>query len=310
MEGIYLQKYGNVPSNPKEGLQLLCKCSEFEFMEQYIARDAVIWLVPTEDPEAIEFFFVHSGRIILELEDGPKVLGKGDYFYVKGLPREVILKSLQDTRILYLSNRPMFEESITFESYLHELLDEINTKDNYTYQHSHNVMRYSLLIFENMHPDVKSQDALYNDLAIASLFHDAGKCNVPDEILKKKGRLDGEEMQYIFRHPLDSARILRPYYGERVAEIAGNHHERLDGSGYPYGLKSHQISPEAKIMAVADAFDAMTSNRGYNRVKPALDAAKELVDMPSKFDPVSSKVLLELVQNGKLVVNTEPIAES
>ncbi len=306
MEGIYLHNYGNIAPDPKKGLQLLCKCPEFEFMEQFIARDAVIWLVPAEDPDTVEFFYVHSGKIQLELDEGPKTLRAGEFFFVQGLTREVVLKSHQDSKILYLSNRPMFEESQTFESYLHQLLDEINQKDNYTHQHSHNVMRYSLLIFEHMYPNVNTQEALYNDLAIASLFHDAGKCNVPDEILKKKGRLDAEEMQYIFRHPIDSARILRQYYGERVAEIAGNHHERLDGSGYPYGLKSHQISPEAKIMAVADAFDAMTSNRGYNKIKTALEAAEELVSLPAKFDPVSSMALLELVKSGKLVVEAAP----
>lgn len=306
MDGIYLNKYGNVPPDPKEGLQLLCKCPEFEFMEQFIARDAVIWLVPADDPDTVEFFYVHTGKIRLELEEGPRVLGRGEFFFVQGLRHEVVLKSHEDSKVLYLSNRPMFEESRTFESYLYGLLDEINQKDNYTYQHSRNVMLYSLKIFEYMYPTVDNSQAIYNDMAIASLFHDAGKCNVPDEILKKKGKLDGEEMQYIFRHPMDSARILRQYYGDRVAEIAGNHHERLDGSGYPYGLKSFQISPEAKILAVADAFDAMTSNRGYNQVKSPLEAARELVGLPLKFDPASSKVLLELIERGELVVETTP----
>ena len=306
MQGIYLNKYGSSLPDPKAGLQLLCKCPEFEFMEQFIARDAVIWLVPAADPETVEFFFVHSGKIQLELDEGPRILSRGEFFFVKGLAHEVVLKSYEDTKLLYLSNRPMFEESSTFESYLYELIDEINQKDNYTYKHSHNVMRYSLKMFECMYPTIDNSQAIYNDMAIASLFHDAGKCNVPDEILKKKGRLDGEEMQYIFRHPMDSARILRQYYGERVAEIAGNHHERLDGSGYPYGLKSYQISPEAKILAVADAFDAMTSNRGYNRVKSPLEAAEELVGLPNKFDPVSSKILLELVKSGNLPVDPDP----
>lgn len=306
MQGIYLNKYGSsAPPDPKAGLQMLCKCPEFEFMEQFISRNAVIWLVPADDPETVEFFYVHTGKIQLELDEGPRILEKGEFFFVKGLAHEVILKSHEDSKVLYLSNRPMFEVTRTFESYLYELINEINQKDNYTYKHSHNVMRYSIKIFECMYPTIDNSQAIYNDMAIASLFHDAGKCNVPDEILKKKGKLDGEEMQYIFRHPMDSARILRQYYGERVAEIAGNHHERLDGSGYPYGLKSFQISPEAKILAVADAFDAMTSNRGYNRVKPPLEAAEELVGLPKKFDPVSSKILLELVKSGDLPVDPD-----
>lgn len=305
MKGIHLNKYGNVHPDPKAGLQLLCKCPEFEVMEQFIARDAVIWLVPADDAETLEFFYVHSGKIQVELDEGPVVLGPGEFFFVKDLPHEVVLKSHCDSKLLYLSNRPMFEESSSFEAYLYGLLDEINQKDNYTYQHSRNVMKYSVRIFERMYPTMDSNEALYNDMAIASLFHDAGKCHVPDEILKKKGKLDADEMQYIFRHPMDSARILRNYYGDRVAEIAGNHHERLDGSGYPYGLVGSQISPEAKILAVADAFDAMTSNRGYNRVKGPLEAAQELVSLPTKFDPISSQILYDLIRSGEMTLQQE-----
>mgnify|MGYP003315317321 CR=1 FL=1 len=103
-------------------------------------------------------------------------------------------------------------------------------------------------------------------------------------------------MQYIFRHPIDSARILRQYYGERVAEIAGNHHERLDGSGYPYGLKSHEISTEAKITAVADAFDAMTSNRSYRKALPQ-DVVRAEIEKGkgTQFDPVFAKVMIHLI---------------
>ena len=160
MQGIHLNKYGNLPPDPKKGLRLLCKCPEFEFMEQFIARDAVIWLVPAEDPETVEFFYVHTGKIQLELEEGPKVLSKGEFFFVQGLTHEVVLKSHADSKVLYISNRPMFEESQTFENYLHGLLDEINQKDNYTYQHSHNVMKYSLKIFERMYPTIDSQEAI------------------------------------------------------------------------------------------------------------------------------------------------------
>jgi len=127
-----------------------------------------------------------------------------------------------------------------------------------------------------------------------------GKCFVPVEVLQKTDELDASDVRYILRHPMDSGRLLCPEFGEQVAEIARNHHERLDGSGYPCGLSGEEISLPAKIVAVADVFDAMTSERGYNAVKSFEEAAGELCSLSGKFDPYITGALRDLVAGGAL----------
>ncbi|MPN36155.1 hypothetical protein SDC9_183662 [bioreactor metagenome] len=107
-------------------------------------------------------------------------------------------------------------------------------------------------------------------------------------------------MRYILRHPIDSGRMLLPNFGEQIAEIARNHHGRLDGSGYPRGLRSEDISLSSQIVAVADVFDAMTSDRGYNVVKTYTQAAEELASLSHQFDSRITSVLMHLVSSGAL----------
>ncbi len=119
-------------------------------------------------------------------------------------------------------------------------------------------------------------------------------------MLQKPDRLNAEELRYILRHPVDSGRILLQNYGEEIAEIARNHHERMDGSGYPRGLSGEDISFASQIVAVADVFDAMTSDRGYNEVKTAEEAAEELVRLDTQFDRRITSMLQRLVAEGTL----------
>lgn len=282
------------------GIELLAKCADMEIMKQRIVEGASVWFSPADSSNTMEFFFVHRGALELALDEGPTVYRAGDSFYIQGLKSDVYCRSLEDTELIYVSNQPMFHDTLDFETYIRKLISDINDKDHYTYQHSTNVMHYSIQLFNEMYPKMADRDAILNDMVIAALFHDVGKCNTPDAILKKKGKLDAEEWRIICHHPVDSGRLLRRYYSERVAEIAEHHHERLNGSGYPFGLTGEEISREAMIVSVADAFDAMTTSRGYNTVKTFHAAAKELYDLPELFDRHVTQVLLRLVEEGKL----------
>lgn len=302
MEGIFFTPQ---PKNDEkqlipDGIELLGKCPEMEIMRQTILKNANVWLYPAEIPNTFEFFFVHEGELELQLEDGVRTVRTGDSFRISGLRREVLCKAHQNTTLLYVSNQPMFEDALDFETYIRTLISQINDKDHYTYEHSSHVMHYSTSLFRALCSKDPDSEAILNDLVIAALFHDVGKCYTPDSILKKNGRLDPEEWKVICHHPMDSGRLLRRYYSDRVAEIAEHHHERLDGSGYPYGLYADDISLEARILAVADAFDAMTTNRGYNTVKSFSAAAEELYDLSEKFDRRVTEELCRLVQSGEL----------
>jgi HD-GYP domain-containing protein (c-di-GMP phosphodiesterase class II) len=155
------------------------------------------------------------------------------------------------------------------------------------------VLKYSLKLYERL--KAFCTDDTDSNLAIAAIFHDVGKIYIPDEILKKKAALELNEYKKMMRHPIDSARLLGAHFNDRIVELAMGHHERLDGSGYPYGLTEEEISFEARILAVSDVFDAMTTDRGYNEVKSFREAAEELARLPDKFDRRITKMLAQLV---------------
>lgn len=183
-----------------------------------------------------------------------------------------------------------------FNDELNELLLKIQEKDSYTNGHSIRVMDYSVKISNKLNYSNISHD----DIVIASLFHDVGKCFIPDEILLKTTRLDSTDWRCIMKHPIDSRRILEPKFSTTIANLAQMHHERLDGSGYPYGLTSEDIPIEARIIAVADSFDAMTSKRVYSEPKSFDVAVSELLSLTHLYDKEVTQVLSLLVKEGKI----------
>lgn len=159
-----------------------------------------------------------------------------------------------------------------------EQLHLLQQEDDYTFQHSINVGVVSLLIGKWL----KLPAAILPRLSIAAVFHDVGKAQLPLEILNKPGALTSEEFAEVKRHPELGREILvreladEPDMPDLVAPAAA-HHERENGSGYPLGLHSRQIHPWAKIVAVADVYDAMTSDRVYRRRVSHFDVMDQMV---------------------------------
>lgn len=281
-----------------EGIYLIARTPGMEIMRQTIRKGATVWLAPSEKPGTFEFFFVLSGELRLLLKDASCVLRPGDSFSLDGINENIPIEPVQDTALLYVSNRPQFDGMADYQSKLKELMWLVDEKDHYTYRHSRNVMSYTVALARKMGIGQCETEDLVN----ASLFHDVGKFFIPDAILNKPGRLTDEEYEIVKQHPLDSARLLEPKFGRRVAEIARSHHERLDGSGYPLHLKGDQISPEGRIIAVADCFDTMTSRRVYTRQpKTFEEAARELASRPDLYDADVCRALTELVAAGDLI---------
>lgn len=154
-------------------------------------------------------------------------------------------------------------------------LTMIKNKDEYTAEHSLNVALLSITLgrAEGLAP------ADLNDLALCSMLHDVGKVRIPNEILNKEGSLDAEQFEVMKMHTVHGKKLLLGQKGlpAAAAEIALSHHEKVDGSGYPRGLKSDEIPYLVKIVAIADAYDAMTSGRVYSVAKPAAEALKLLL---------------------------------
>jgi HD-GYP domain-containing protein (c-di-GMP phosphodiesterase class II) len=142
-----------------------------------------------------------------------------------------------------------------------------------------------------------SEERLEN-LVFGALLHDIGKIGIRDEVLQKKGPLTPEEYQYVQQHPLIGVKILEgiDFFKDKISMIR-NHHEHFDGSGYPDGLMGETIPLEARIIAVSDAFDAMTSLRPPRKAMPVEDVILEMEKGKGRqFDPQ----ILEIFLNGKI----------
>lgn len=181
----------------------------------------------------------------------------------------------------------------------------VDARDHYTAQHSLHVADYACAIGYRL----GMKDRLLH-FEQAGLLHDIGKIGIADAILLKNGSLTAEEYDTIQQHADGSARIIEtiPFLSE-VVEIVRHHHERWDGTGYPNGLKGEQIPRTARVLAVADAFDAMTTDRPYRPAMSVDEARKTLLEGRGKqWDPAPVDTLLALLDEGIVVVESQGLA--
>jgi HD-GYP domain-containing protein (c-di-GMP phosphodiesterase class II) len=171
------------------------------------------------------------------------------------------------------------------------ILKALDAKDSYTFGHSMRVAYFSLVTGTEAQ---LSKEDMY-ELELSAIFHDIGKIGTPDAVLNKPSRLSEEEFQIMKQHPEKSWEILQDYPGfEKIAANARFHHERFDGKGYPLGLKAEEIPMAARIILIADTFDAMTSTRSYRKGLPHEVAFEELVQFSgTQFDPNLVKLFIE-----------------
>ena len=180
-----------------------------------------------------------------------------------------------------------------FEQTAEALASAIDAKDKYTKGHSARVAEYSKKIAEYAGKTPQECEEVY----YAALLHDVGKIGISRTILNKKGRLSDEEYKVIKEHPDIGAQILSSISESPYLSIgAKSHHERYDGRGYPEGLKGDDIPEIARIIAVADAYDAMTSSRSYRETIPQQVVREEFVKcLGTQFDPIFGKIMLHLI---------------
>ncbi len=164
------------------------------------------------------------------------------------------------------------------------LLVALKTRDADTYDHSKRTVRISLLLGQECGLDQKEM----RSLELGALLHDIGKIGVPDNVLRKPGKLNDFEWAMMRRHPYLGEEILRGLsFLDDARTIVAQHHEKWDGSGYPLGLRGEEIGLSARVLFVADAFDAMTSDRVYRQAKSYDEATAELDSCAgTHFDPL------------------------
>lgn len=167
---------------------------------------------------------------------------------------------------------------------LKALVQALETRDFETHGHSERVVTFSLRLGYELGLD---KEAL-RDLELGALLHDIGKIGVPDSILRKPAKLNDDEWAKMKLHPVHGQKILRNIsFLEGAAQVVGQHHERWDGAGYPYGIRGEEIDIGARIFAVVDAFDAMVSDRVYRKGRPYELALEELERCSgTQFDPL------------------------
>ncbi len=174
------------------------------------------------------------------------------------------------------------------------LAQAIDARDHYTHSHSENVAKYAVMIAEQMGLSVKDTEVLRD----ACELHDLGKIGVEDRILSKPSSLTPEEFENIKRHPDTGAQILEPLaFLGGVVDLVRQHHEHYNGTGYPKGLKGDEILLGARIIHVADAYEAMTSARSYRKIPLSKeDAVGEIKkNTGTQFDPKVVEAFLKIV---------------
>ncbi len=178
---------------------------------------------------------------------------------------------------------------------LFALAKALEARDDYTSAHSLNVTRYSMLLGQHLGLDEEQ----LRTLGQGAMLHDLGKIGIPDNILKKPGNLDDVELERIKEHPKLTSEILAPLEkSNNFSDIARSHHERWDGNGYPDGLNGENIPLLARIVAIADTWDAMTSDRTYRQgmsdeiALATLEREKHL----GQWDPYLIKEFIKLIR--------------
>jgi putative nucleotidyltransferase with HDIG domain len=215
---------------------------------------------------------------------------------------EELEQFVDELRRAAAENRDLFLASIQM------LAGAVDEKDPYTRGHSDRVTRYSMMIAKEMglpEPEIEI-------VRISAQLHDVGKIGIEDRILKKPGALTEEEFEIMKTHTTKGANILRPV--SQLKEMLPGielHHESLDGRGYPHGFKGDQIPQLARIIAVADTFDALTTNRPYQQARDAQAALQVIHSLSGKrLDPTAVAAIEAIYQRGEIKIQRVIVAKA
>jgi len=269
---------------PGEGMSMLdlrtLTCTKtFEHYIPSLNKYFMVYTTPVFDMDGSVKSFVLSLVDVTESKENENRISDS---------RDAFLNMLKETDSSYKTLKELYTGLI------HSFANAIDAKSPWTKGHSERVTRYALSIAEEL--GLKEKDM--EDLRTAALLHDIGKIGTYDVILDKPDKLDTEELALIRTHPLKGEEILKPIKQLRhLLPIIRHHHERLDGKGYPDGLKDGEIPFLAKIITVADSFDSMTSDRPYRPAPPVAYAMSEIKRCSgTQFDPVAAEAFLRILE--------------
>lgn len=303
MKGLcFKQRIGSTLEG--EGFELVVQENQTQVLVVMIEKGQKLYIEPGEEKETLEFIYIIQGHLRFKVDDEMVDLEAGDSFYTYKIKETVIAHVEETTKMLYYTTEQVYEKLEDNLKGLKEILLEIQNKDYYTEGHSTRVAMYAATLLQHCGKQVRSP----KQLGYAAQLHDIGKCKIPDEILLKPGRLTPEERKEMNRHAEYSAYILKEQFGieDTICHVAACHHERYDGSGYPYGLKGETIPIESRIIAIVDTFDAMTTDRPYQKARTPKEAVEEMQKFAYQFDPELLEIFIQLVEEEIIHPNRLP----
>ena len=277
-------------------LELLAVQGSVEVTRQRIAAGKMFYLDAASEWEGFEFIYLLAGSLLLREHEGSEevVLHAGAHLYHHGLSERAYFHVEEDVELLLVSSPPSFHLMQAEIQDVMAIALSVEEKDETTAGHCHRIERLALLTGERL--GLAGNQLI--SLSYAAYLHDIGKVKIPDNILNKPGSLTDAEWEEMRRHPIYGEQMLadKEFLAD-AAKLVLAHHERHDGSGYPNRLKGEEIPIEARIIAVVDAYDAMTSDRPYRLALPQGEACWELrKNRGTQFDPRVVEAFLTVLE--------------
>jgi HD-GYP domain-containing protein (c-di-GMP phosphodiesterase class II) len=243
-------------------MSLLVAGQGTEIIETTLKKGQRLTLEPPEGLAPVtETYYILRGKVTCQTDSATLTLGARDYLVTEQFSYPVILSALTNVTFLYITTQPFFHNISQFNQEFMRLAVEVELKDGYTSEHCQRLEKLSYATGQ----ELALEPYRLHRLNYGSYLHDLGKVRVPIEILQKPAKLTSEEWQVIKQHPTYGREMLKATPLDDIGSIVEQHHERLDGSGYPFGLSSENILVESYIVAVADTYDAMTTDRPYRK---------------------------------------------
>jgi PAS domain S-box-containing protein len=252
--------------------------ASFEFRNKQIYYELTIWPLYDSHKKMIGRIYIsHDITALKELENELRKLNAELEDRVEARTREL---------------------AETYDTTLEGFARALELRDKETEGHSRRVTENTLKLAQKLH----LKDEALEEIRSGAILHDIGKISIPDEILHKKGKLTKKERAIIQEHPETAYKLLSPIpFLSKALEIPYCHHEKWDGTGYPRGLKGNDIPLSARIFAVADVWDALSSDRPYNKAWPRKKIIQYFHEQSGKhFDPYIVKIFLGMVEKGEI----------
>lgn len=250
---------------------LLAAWDGTEVIRQDIRAGKRFGMYPQDGWNALEYIYIVEGEAVWE-GNAQVVLGPGDSLAATPVGEPLILRAVTDVAAILVGSQPSFHAVSGQVQEWNRLAVSVEEKDGYTGDHCRRIRDLSVAVGDRLQLSSVERYNLYH----GAFLHDLGKVAVPDAVLNKPGKLTAEEWVIMKQHPTTGSRMLEQTALATAARVVEQHHERLDGSGYPRGLRGDQICMEAQIVAVVDSFDAMTTDRVY---RPALSRETAVAEL-------------------------------